>query len=112
MVNEGVLGRFRFGDEHVHTDDHPPVILSGKVKTGTADMPAGMLLALDGSGEIIPYAGTGLVGINEVPYAAGDETCTYLAHGTVKARMLVKPGNVPAVAADIQALNKMGIWPL
>ena len=112
MANEGVLGSFRFGGEHAHTEDHPAVILSGTVKAGTPDMPAGMMLALDGNGDIIPYAGTGLIGVNDMPYTTGDEICTYLAHGTAKARMLVKAGNVPAVAADIQALNKMGVWPV
>ena len=112
MVNEGVLGRHHFGGEHAHTEDHPAVILSGKVKAGTVAMPAGMLLAVDGNGDIIPYAGTGLVGVNDLPYAVGDEVCTYLAHGTVKARLLVKSGNAPAVAADIKALNTMGVWPV
>ena len=112
MANEGVLGKFHFGGEHAHTEDHPSVILSGKVKAGAAAMPAGMLLAMDSNGEIIPYAGADLIGVNDVPYTAGEEACIYLAHGTVKARMLVKTGDVAAVAADIQALNKVGIWPL
>ncbi len=110
MANEGVLGKFHFGGEHAHTDDHPPVLLSGKVKAGTAEMPAGMLLGIDVGGDIIPYAGTGLIGVSDQPCPAGEDYCVYLAHGTVKTRMLVRSGNTPATVADIQALNKMGIW--
>jgi hypothetical protein len=113
MSNEGVLGKWHFGGEHAHTPDHPPVLLSGNKKSGSGAFAAGLLLARDASGELIPYAGAGtLVGVCDSPADEEAESCVYLAHGTVKARLLTKEGGSALAAADILALNVLTIYPL
>ena len=113
LRNEGSLGKWSFGGESAHTEDHPPVFVTYPVQSGTGDMPPGMVLALDTNGEAGPYNGTGAVaGVNDMPYSAGDPVCTCLAHGAVKARLLVKDGGAELTFADIQALRTIGVFPV
>ena len=111
-MNEGVLAKLSFGGETAHTSDHPPVLLSGSKKAGSGAFTAGLLLARDAAGEFAPYTGTGtLAGVCDEPCDADAETCVYLAHGTVKARLLTK-GGAAVAADDVAKLHTITIYPL
>lgn len=113
MNRSGHLGTWKFEGEQAFSNDHPPLFVTYPVKSGTGDMPPGMVLALDSNGEVSPYTGSGAVaGVNNEPYSAGELYCACLAHGTAKARLLVKDGNAALEAADTQALRTMGVFPV
>lgn len=112
-INQGVIGTFEFGGETAHTGDHPPVLLSGVKKAGSGAFTVGLLLARDNAGEFSPYDGTGtLAGVCDEPRGDDAAECVYLAHGTVKARLLTRDGGAALSAADVAALNAMTIYPL
>ena len=113
MIKSGHLGSWKFEGELAFTTDHPPLFVSYPVKSGTPDMPPGMVLALEANGEVAPYTGSGTIaGVNNEPYSAGESRCACLAHGTAKARLLVKDGNAALTNADTQALRAMGVFPV
>lgn len=112
-LNQGVIGKFKFGGETAHTGDHSPVLLSGPKKTDSGFFPAGLLLAREASGELAPYDGNGaLAGVCDEPCEADSAECVYQAHGTVKARLLTKHGGAALDAADVAALHALTIYPL
>lgn len=115
-INEGVLGTLHFGGEHAHTNDHPPILLDGVKAAAAGAFTAGLLLAVDEDGALLPYTGeegaNTLAGVCDEPSPADATGCVLLVHGTVNSRLLTVSGGAAPAAADLAALRALGIWPM
>lgn len=115
MVMDAVIGRFSAGGERAHTESHPPIINSGKFKLGNGELPIGQVLMRDAELLLVPYTGA----IDEVMVGVLDNSIdtttedvgSYLAHGTVKTRLLTKGNGVALDPAELLELHTIGIYP-
>lgn len=120
-MNEGVLGTWSFGGDHAHTQDHPPVLLSGAVAVNSGVYPAGLVLMRDEDGDLAPWDGigdpedevNGIAGVCDMRCNTADQvSCVYLAHGTVRAAVLTKAGGAALTAAEKDLLVQATIYPI
>lgn len=116
MTINGKITTVTIGGERSHTHDHPPVVRSGKVKSGNGIYDTGLILMRDENQLLIPYVG----GVDDQPCGVCDgsvntseqSTCPYLVHGTAKERLLKLASNSAPESADIIKLETLGIYPV
>jgi len=115
MTINGKVGSFGYEGERAHTSDHPPVFKGGPVKADNGSYPAGLVLAVDGNGDLVPcedLATETIAGINDAPVdTTQEDVAVYVAHGTVKRDMLAKGAAAAALtAADLAKLEALGVY--
>lgn len=116
MTISGKVGSFSFEGERAHTTSHPPIFKSGAVKADNGEYPAGVVLAANTDGDLVPcedLASETIGGINDAPVDTSEETVArYLVHGTVRKDALLKGAAGTALTdADVAALEAVGIYP-
>jgi hypothetical protein len=108
MPNEGNLGQHKFGGDHAHTEDHPPVFLSAPAK---GKFEAGHVLASEGGFIVINDGTKPVVGVAPEDFDAGEgASMSYLAHGCAKGGMLKYADNTPIT--DFADITAAGIYPV
>ncbi len=111
-MNEGTLGRFSFGGERAHSLEHPPVLRFATPDNPSLELKEGTLVALV-SGKIAPWTTGAIAGVVDAPFDPDtDEVVMYLAHGTVKGRLLKNSSGTAPDAAALAALEAAGIYPV
>jgi len=103
-------------DETIYSGHHGPVTRARKVKADQGVLEAGLIVALDGDGNVVPYDPSGSEPVNK-PVGVLLERCDttkedaaiVIVHGTVwKDRIHV--GENPPSNDDLAALEAIGIW--
>ncbi|MBU1002785.1 MAG: hypothetical protein KKE73_09705 [Proteobacteria bacterium] len=115
MPINGVVGTFNYGGVRASTTGHPPVFETGVVKADNGIYPAGVVLAKDGDGKLVPcedLVAETVQGVNDAPVDTSvDTVAQYLVHGTAREDMLVKGAAATALTvADIAELKTVGIF--
>jgi hypothetical protein len=104
-------------EEAVYSEErHPAVILTKSVKAGQGVLEKGTIVALDGSGLVVPYnpsasdSTANPVGVLVERVDTDKETLgNVLVHGVVfRERLIVAGGTV--TADDLKKLSQIGIW--
>ena len=118
MAVNAVIGTHEFPtpDETIFTGHHSPVVKTKKVKTGQGVLEAGLIVALDASGEVVPYDPSATDSTNQ-PIGVLIERCdtdkedaaAVLVHGTVWRERLLVGSSAPG-ADDLKKLEDIGIW--
>lgn len=118
MVYDAKLGTQTFTEKVVVDGTHPAIILAMKIKPNQGELKAGLIVALDTNGEVVPYNPTGQaplnipIGVLTVSIDTTKETVgSVLRHGTVVRKNLLV-GNNPVAETDIQKLADKGIFAL
>jgi len=114
MTIKGNVGTISAGGERAHTDHHPAVTGTGKVKANNGVYPIGLMVKEDANGDLVPYTGasdTPVTVIDEPVDTAAETSAFILRHGTVRASLLkIKAAGDPATPADIKKLAAIGIY--
>lgn len=110
------LGSTSPATSHVATDHHPGVMVPMTVLADNGTLPEGELLAKNAEGKIVAYVPLGAAPLNVVVGVlleeidtTKDDTALVIKHGTVR-RDALKVGAVAAAAADVAALEAVGIY--
>ena len=113
-----VLGTTEYGANGVISQIHPPVLKTMKAKTANGILAAGLLVAKDGSGDLVAYDPAGDSPLNTCVGVlaqdidtATDDAAVVVCHGTVMLSKL-KVGAVTPDDAAIGVLEAMGIYPV
>lgn len=95
---------------------HPPVIYTMKAKANNGELAPGLVVAKDGSGDLVAY---NPAGVAPVDVAVGvltqtidttrDDAAPVLVHGTVRLSALKVGADAPD-ADDLAALRALGIY--
>jgi hypothetical protein len=115
---DGKLFTVQEGYTSVANGTHPAVKKTIPAAAAQGVLPGGMLVAFDGSGNVIPYNRSGssptnvLKGVLDKEIdTAKDTAAIVILHGTVTRELLVHGAASGAVTApDIAALEAIGIW--
>mgnify|MGYP000368561618 CR=1 FL=1 len=116
MAIKGNIGTISAGGDRAHTDHHPAVTGSRKVKADNGVYPIGLIVKEDDNGDLVPYTGeadTGTpVAVIDEPVDTASETSAFtLEHGTVRESVLnIGAAGDPATEADIKKLATIGIY--
>ncbi|WP_338669766.1 hypothetical protein [Pseudodesulfovibrio methanolicus] len=115
MTIKGNIGTISAGGDRAHTDHHPAVTGSRRVKADNGVYPIGLIVKEDENAELVPYTGeadTGTpVAVIDEPVDTATETSAFtLAHGTVRQSVLKIGAGDPATEADINKLATIGIY--
>ena len=106
-------------EDTVVSGHHSPIYKTKKVKTGQGVLDAGLIVAVDSNGEVVPYDPAGTAPVNE-PVGVLVERCdtskedaaVVLVHGTVFRDRLKKADGSALTADDEKALEAIGIYPM
>lgn len=113
----GNLGSQTFTEKQVIDRTHPPIVIGGVIAADSGELPAGLILAKNASGEFIPFVSGGTapadvpIGVLVQAEDATDDTDNavgrVLIHGTVvKESLLVGVADPQAPSdADLEALR-------
>lgn len=111
-MNEGTLGKFRFGGERAHTLEHPPILRVASPADPDLDLKEGTIVEL-AFGKVAPWVAGEIIGVVDAPFdPETDEAVIYLAHGTVKGRLLKTSSGTAPDALALAALEAAGIYPV
>ncbi|MEM1542874.1 MAG: hypothetical protein QXV82_09625 [Ignisphaera sp.] len=117
MAYDAVLGKQEFkAATQVIDFSHPPIVQAMKVKANQGELSAGLIVALDANGEVVPYDSAGSSPVNEpvgiLVYGIDTSKETVgnvLRHG-VAVKASLKVGDNPPTANDLKALEAKGIY--
>jgi hypothetical protein len=87
------------------TNGHPAVIVSGKIKPGTACKVNGLMSLNETTGEFEAYI-SGAACIALEPVAAGTAAAKVLLHGTFDGAAVVKADGAALTVAELAAVQK------
>lgn len=117
MAFDAVLGKQEFKHVTQVIDfTHPPLVQAMKVKADQGELPAGLIVALDVNGEVVPYnpaeeapvndpIGVLVYGIDTTKETVGN----VLRHGVV-VKASLKVGNNAPTNEDLKKLESKGIF--
>ena len=120
MAVNGVIGTYERStfQSTVLAPGHDGVIRNVKVKTGQGVLKAGLLMAYNSDGKLVPYDPSASAPINSpVGVLAEDidtdrtDVAPIVVHGTVwRTKLLV--GSNPPSESDLEKLEEIYIWPV
>lgn len=117
MAFDAVLGKQEFKHVTQVIDfSHPPIVQAMKVKANQGELPAGLIVALDVNGEVVPYNPAGQAPVND-PIGVlvyGIDTTketvgSVLRHGVV-VKASLKVGDTPPAETDLRKLEAKAIF--
>lgn len=117
MAYNAVLGTQNFTSAVQVIDySHPPLVQAMKIKTDQGELSAGLIVAVDANGEVVPYNPAGQAPVNDpigvLVYGIDTTKETVgnvLRHGVV-VKASLKVGNNDPTNEDLKKLESKGIF--
>jgi len=120
MAVNAVIGTYQqpIPEETIISGHHAPVTRPKKVKTAQGVLDAGLIVALDANGDLVPYDPDGSSPVNEPVGVllercdtSKEDTAVVVVHGTVWRERIHVSGAAPS-ADDLKKLEDIGVWPM
>jgi hypothetical protein len=123
-TQNGILGGLSFVEVQVLAEGHPAVVRSWTVKASQGTLAPGQLVAIDSTGLAVAYNPAYVPGQNDPPApvlrgvalratdTAKEAAVDIVVHGTVVKKTLCLAAGATPAAAVLDALDKLGVWPL